>query len=79
MMLYTLKISYLILLLERHDRVVVMLVAMLGGEPHLTPFAGSQQQRPMEHHSKAVLVIARRLVQTVFYAVQEEDEKRIEC
>ncbi|KAJ1350436.1 hypothetical protein KIN20_006224 [Parelaphostrongylus tenuis] len=50
-----------------------------GAELHPPLFYGSQQQRPIERHSKAVLQNARRLSHPVFCAVPQEDEKRIEC
>ncbi|KAJ1357078.1 hypothetical protein KIN20_015108 [Parelaphostrongylus tenuis] len=50
-----------------------------GAELHPPLLSGSQQQRSMERHSKVIPGIARRLVQLVFYANQEEDEKQIEC
>ncbi|KAJ1362368.1 hypothetical protein KIN20_021894 [Parelaphostrongylus tenuis] len=55
-------------------RVVVMLVTTHVHPCSPSPLSGSQQQRPMERHSKAIFKIARRVAQPVFYAVQEVDE-----
>ncbi|KAJ1366464.1 hypothetical protein KIN20_027136 [Parelaphostrongylus tenuis] len=48
-------------------------------ELHAPLLSGSQQQRQMERHSKAIPEIAMRRVQPVLYAVQEEDEQGNEC
>ncbi|KAJ1369554.1 hypothetical protein KIN20_031040 [Parelaphostrongylus tenuis] len=42
------------------------------------PLSGSQQQRPMELHSKAVLEIARRLVQPVFFTFNKQAKNELD-
>ncbi|KAJ1365130.1 hypothetical protein KIN20_025356 [Parelaphostrongylus tenuis] len=66
--------DYRFFTLGSHDRMVVMLVL----EPGSTPTFHGAQQRLMKRHNKAIVEIASRLAQPVFYDVQEEDEKRIE-
>ncbi|KAJ1347406.1 hypothetical protein KIN20_002457 [Parelaphostrongylus tenuis] len=55
-----------------------MLIAARVEPSSFPAFSGSKQQRPMERLSKAILEIARRFAQP-FYAVHEEEEKRIAC